>query len=303
MSEKVDVSVVTSQPMKNRWYDKLLSCPDCWADLRLIQEKVRCVSCDYSKPINKCLDLRPISARNVNLSLPRIPRNDPNSLLEYADIERPCITYDGPQAQRDSRELMSQIQVYLKEKSCILDLGCGPRDQAICIEYLGHDYVGVDYYNPAADILACAHALPFKSNSFDCILSYAVLEHLHNPFIAINEIERLLKGGGIFLGTVSQGEPFHDSYFHHTPWGIISLIDSAKKMRIRKLWDSMDTLASLARMGRYPRIIKGLIKAIDWIHIKNPYLSSRKIKWSEREKRLDKLFRAGSVCFVVQKEP
>ena len=126
--------------------------------------------------------------------------------------------------------------------------------------------MGIDISGNSADILANAHALPFKSDAFDFILAYAVLEHLHNPYISIQEIERVLTPGGIFIGTVSQGEPFHSSYFHLTPWGLISLIENTGSLHILRLWDSMDTLLALARMGRYPKIIRSAVKMVDLIH-------------------------------------
>ena len=82
----------------------------------------------------------------------------------------------------------------------------------------------MDYAHSEADLLADAHAIPFADDSFDCIFSYAVLEHLHNPFVALSEVARVLRPGGWFIGTVSQGEPFHSSYFHHTPWALLSLV-------------------------------------------------------------------------------
>ena len=75
---------------------------------------------------------------------------------------------------------------------------------------IGYRYVGVDYSSSSADLLADAHSIPFGDNTFECVFSYAVLEHLHLPFLAIREIERVLSPSGLFVGTVSQGEPFHD---------------------------------------------------------------------------------------------
>jgi ubiquinone/menaquinone biosynthesis C-methylase UbiE len=241
--------------------------------------------------------MRPIPAC---LDLPRVI-SDPRDYLDNVVIDKPLISYKGPTAQRDSSELVSEMQNYLQNNSYVLDLGCGPRDQVIPIEYLGYKYVGVDFSNPAADFLADAHALPLKSKSFDCVMSYAVLEHLHNPFIAIKEIERILKPNGVFIGTVSQGEPFHESYFHHTAWGIFSLISTVTNMKIRRLWSSVDTIKSLSRMGKYPRVIKILLLILDWIHKKMPYLSPRKLNWSQYYKKLDELYRSGSICFVIQK--
>jgi SAM-dependent methyltransferase len=196
---------------------------------------------------------------------------------------------------------MSVISSLLPFGSRVLDLGCGPRDQAIPIEHLGYSYVGLDFTNQSADFLADAHSIPFMDASFDCVFSYAVFEHLHNPYVAIQEVSRVLKPEGVFIGGVSQGEPFHQSYFHLTPWGFVSLIYSVQSLRITRLWPSMDTLQSLSRIGRYPRVIRFLIKQIDSLHKGLPFLAPRKVKWPRRDKALDELYRAGSLAFCVMK--
>ena len=286
-----------------KWFSEFLRCPDCSAELVLSAATIGCRACEFERPVLDHMDLRPINPRFADFSVSRTLRAQPASSLESIDTQRPRITYRGPPAERDSSELMSAISECINKNGSVLDLGCGPRDQAIPIEYLGYKYIGVDYTSESADFLADAHSIPFRTATFDCVLSYAVLEHLHNPFVAIREIERVLKRGGILVGTVAQGEPFHGSYFHHTAWGVISLVTSATSMSIRRLWDSGDTLHSLARMGRYPKVIKIVLKSIATVHEKAPFLAPRRMKWSKEEKRLDRIYRAGSICFLIQKPP
>lgn len=224
----------------------------------------------------------------------------PKSLLDV-NFSRPNTTYNGPKAVRDSTELISALEGYLKPESRVLDLGCGPRDQAKVFEFLDCKYVGTDFTSAEADVKADAHCLPFVSGSFDVVFSYAVLEHLHNPFVAALEIRRVLKPGGVFCGTVSQGEPFHDSFFHHTAWGVASL-GAHTGFSVERLWPSVDTLFALSRMGRYPVPIRMMIRMIDAIHRATPFLAPRKFfSWSKAEKQQDELFRAGSVCFLMMK--
>jgi SAM-dependent methyltransferase len=158
----------------------------------------------------------------------------------------------------------------------------------------------MDYANPAADFLADAHALPFASESFDFVLSYAVLEHLHNPFIALGEIHRVLKPGGTFCGTVSLGEPFHASFFHHSAWAMQSVC-SATGFDILRMWACGDTLGALARMGRYSRALRALLQLLDKINTHLPFLTPRKMRWPARDRALDELHRAASIGFVVKK--
>jgi SAM-dependent methyltransferase len=217
------------------------------------------------------------------------------------DTKRPKTSYSGPLALRDSRQLMTEIANRLPNRGAVLDLGCGPRDQAVCFGHLGFNYVGIDYLGDAADLLADAHSLPFADSTFDCVFSYAVLEHLHNPFLAIGEVSRVLKPGGFYVGTVSQGEPFHSSYFHPTGWGMLSLVSSVSELRLVKMWDGIETLTSLATMGRYPRVIRFLLAGLSSLHDRFTWLAPRRMRWSVKNKELDALYRAGAICFVVQK--
>lgn len=280
------------------WFKPLLRCPDCGNGLSQDRDFV-CTSCDFSDETGK--DLRMRVGIFADLHVPKLQAADPTSVLSSIDTNRPNMTYDGPLAQRDSRELMSEVMHRLPSGGDLLDLGCGPRDQVAPLEYLGFRYVGVDYGNPAADFLADAHSLPFKDGSFDCVFSYAVLEHLHNPFIAAHEVLRVLKPSGWYIGTVSQGEPFHSSYFHHTPWALVSLIGATPGLRIVRMWESADTLASLASMGRYSRVIKGALTVVDWIAGRCTWLTPRKMRWPEKDQQLDRLYRAGSLCFSIQR--
>ncbi len=291
----------TLTELSSSWYARYLACPDCGAALHLGQD-IRCGSCAYAASSNGMLDLRPKNPSACTLSLSRVQLAQPESILHGIQVSAPEVTYKGPAATRDSCELMSEISKHVASGGHVLDLGCGPRDQAGPVEHLGHHYVGVDFCNQNADFLADCHALPFGDETFDCVLTYAVLEHLHNPFVAVAEVDRVLRPGGILIGTVSQGEPFHASYFHHTAWGFLSLMSTVPSFTVHRLWSSGDTLESLSRMGRYSRIVRRLLH---WIHALDgacPWLCPRKMKWPDRDKMLDGLYRAGSVCFVVQKD-
>lgn len=292
--------VALKERFETKWFVGDLCCPDCGNAMRVAAD-VSCSVCDHRKALHPPVDLRPARPRSVAIELSAVIPADPNDILQQVNIGRPDITYNGPQSQRDSRELISEMIKSVSPKGRVLDLGCGPRDQAQPMEFVGYRYVGVDYSDPSADLLADAHAIPFGSNSFDCVFSYAVLEHLHSPFLAIREIERVLKPGGLFVGTVSQGEPFHASYFHHTTWGLISLAESSISMRLSRLWCGSGTLRSLATMGRYPRVIRMLLAAVDRVDAWAPWLAPRRQAWSQRDKQLDALHRAGSICFAMEK--
>lgn len=288
------------ESIRNAWYTSLLACPDCRSEVSIGERDVSCTRCGLSREFDSTLDLRP--DKPASRAIPGLAQTpDCEAVLAAVDTTPPAETYGGPAAQRNSTSFMSELERRLTRGDRVLDLGCGPRDQSVPLEFLGMQYVGIDVSADAADLLGDAHAIPFADSTFNCVFSYAVLEHLHSPTLAFREIERVLKPGGILIGSVSQGEPFHDSYFHMTAWGVISLGRAAPAMRLSKLWGSGDTLWSLGTMGRYPKLVKVLIRAVHWVHQSFPFLAPRRLRWTQTRKRLDAMYRAGGVMFLFEK--
>lgn len=284
--------------MQEAWYQDALACPNCLATP--IATPSPCAVCGFSA--HSARDLRASTyARRAPLSDQLQMPLDATAWLDSITTARPepltGVTVPG----RDSRELLAVIRERFQGGGDVLDLGCGPRDQAQPFGSLGFRYVGIDYDGSAADLLADGHALPFCNGSFDVVFSFAVLEHLHTPTRAIAEISRVLRPGGLYVGTVSLGEPFHASYFHFTPWGLISILGGQPDLRLERLWSSADTLRALSRMGRYPRVVRMLLGGLDRLHTAAPWLAPRRMRWSKKQKEIDALYRAGSICFAISK--
>jgi len=278
------------------WWACVLQCPDCRGEF-VNDSTPTCSRCGYQP--KEANDFRPSHPELRNVSFAPLLNCDPAMSLQAIETSRPALTYSGPMPGRDSRELFSVLSPLPMGR--LLDLGCGPRDQATPAQHMGFEYVGADVSGNAPDLLADAHALPFRNNSFDAVLSYAVLEHLHQPFLALEEISRILKPGGSFVGTVSQGEPFHASFFHLTAYGLLSLVASQPDLKVARLWASHDTLASLSQMGRYPRVTRIFIGLLNKFDSLTPWLAPRKQMWPAKEKEIDRIHRAGSICFHMRK--
>ena len=76
-------------------------------------------------------------------------------------------------------------------------------------EYLQDDFVGSEYLPTESDrkqhpnvLHQDIHNLSFDDDSFDAYISCDVLEHVPDLRQAINEAARILKPGGVFIGTV-----------------------------------------------------------------------------------------------------
>ncbi|NBV58095.1 MAG: SAM-dependent methyltransferase [Bacteroidetes bacterium] len=91
--------------------------------------------------------------------------------------------------------------------------------------------IKTDAYLNSTDLhcIADAHSLPFEDDTFGYVYSLAVFEHLHSPWVAAEEIYRVLKPGGkVFTLTAFMqhlhGYPNH--FFNMTTSGLKRVFNS-----------------------------------------------------------------------------
>ncbi|MFQ5795736.1 MAG: class I SAM-dependent methyltransferase [Candidatus Bipolaricaulia bacterium] len=127
-----------------------------------------------------------------------------------------------------------------------LDIGCGRGPYS---QYFPNR-VGIDIIKtPAVDIVADAHDLRmFQDEEFDCILCTEVLEHLHTPQKAINEMQRVLKKNGGLILTTRFLFPLHnipDDYYRFTKYGLKHLLNNFEIIEMREEVNTLGTIAVL----------------------------------------------------------
>ena len=61
-----------------------------------------------------------------------------------------------------------------------------------------------------------AHCIPFKNNSFDCVVAQAVLEHVIDPYLCVKEIYRVLKYDGIVYVEIPFMQQVHGGKYDFT---------------------------------------------------------------------------------------
>jgi SAM-dependent methyltransferase len=108
-----------------------------------------------------------------------------------------------------------------------IEIGCGGKPLRTLLTQAGWHYVGVDFKASAADLLCDAHSLPFQSSSVGMIVTKALLEHVRLPHIAVAEMMRVLRPGGVLIGDVAFLQPYHQSYFHMSHEGVRYLLEAA----------------------------------------------------------------------------
>jgi SAM-dependent methyltransferase len=133
------------------------------------------------------------------------------------------------------------------QKGFLLDAGCGQGNRNT-FEKLEYDYVGLDIsfnskqrnQGPAdVDVVADCHRLPLPSESFEVVNSAAVLEHLYCTILALQEISRILKPGGMMVGSCSFLESEHfDSQYHFSWLGLYRLLE-ASGLEVRSIYPGL----------------------------------------------------------------
>ena len=98
-------------------------------------------------------------------------------------------------------------------KGDVMELGCGEGRGINNILKNSRSYTAVDKIDEAIKILSGKYpkekfvstSFPpldtFKTNSFDCVVSFQVIEHIEDDDLFIGEIYRILRPGGIALLT------------------------------------------------------------------------------------------------------
>lgn len=186
----------------------ILACPICKSDVELTGDRLRCTSCGKVYPL----------INNVPVMLP--------------DWESTNIQHEGELLVRKGYDdwIHRTIMQSFTDNQVVLDAGCG--NMALddpCI-------IRMDVQlTPYVDVVGDLHNLPFKPNSIDFVCALAVVEHLRQPFVAAEEIWRVLKPGGYVYAECNfifayHGYPHH--YFNASIHGMQQVFSRFKELRL-----------------------------------------------------------------------
>lgn len=187
--------------MTEQIFKKSLACPKCHTALRKHLQKGNCPKCKFT-----------FTKKDGIWHFLYLPNKQTKTSKEkYETVHSHKFTgpFDG------SYEILATFARGNKT----VDIACGQG----AIEKLAPETVGVEFSQNALNyaqkngarhlVLANAHYLPFKDNSFDISISAGNLEHFENPQEAISEMARISK---IQIMTVHRqlSIPFGNLFFH-----------------------------------------------------------------------------------------
>lgn len=183
---------------KHRRLRPHLRCIACGGELEDGDDVLGCVACGERYPVvGGVFDFLPPAVRE---EFDIVPTENVSSNV-----------YDG---------VMTNL-VHAHRDGLVLDCGAG-RQATYYRNVVNVEVVAYD----TTDVLSVGERLPFADDTFDCVASFAVLEHVKDPFRCARELLRVLKPGGELYCQVPFLQPVHaypNHFYNMTEQGLVNL--------------------------------------------------------------------------------
>ena len=150
------------------------------------------------------------------------------------------------------RTLMNYCLSEFELAGNILDLGSGPAP-ASYHRFLRFkepfSLIHSDYYQTGTNLIKLDLEKPFQveHDSFDYIMCFNVLEHIYNFKNVIKESYKILKGGGLFIGSTPFLQIFHPDphdYFRYSHEALLKMFEEENYVCQRMIYLGFGTFTS-----------------------------------------------------------
>ena len=198
-------------------------CLSCQEDLLIFNEDVKCAKCGRIYKIENGTVV--FSAENIKDQSDSLIFKLKCFLKKYPRffffLYYTLGTFTGKSAKRAIKDIPIG--------SLILNVASG-------INTIRNDVINIDVYPfLGVHVAADAQKLPFKNSSCDAVICEVSLEHIKDPVLAVQEMRRVLKNGGLIYITLPFIQGFHNSpsdYYRWTKEGTRELLKDFKEKEL-----------------------------------------------------------------------
>ena len=184
-----------------------------------------------------------------------------------------------------NKELISKINkteidlYYIKNKSdfrerilnninsdeFILDIGKGMREKFSKIKSKNIETLDVNQYEDYPDIIfdLCDKIDDSLYEKYDKIICLAILEHVYNPFLAVDNLKKMLKKNGTIYGYVPYLNYYHapndlkfQDYFRFSKDALIYLFKDFSNIKLFPIRGRFSTPLNIMFAGRWKKYIE-----------------------------------------------
>ena len=183
-----------------------------------------------------------------------------NDLIKI--INNTKINYYYIKNQEDFRE---KILNHISTTDDILDIGRAMRDKFSKIKCQSIETLDVNDFGDYPDIICdiCDDNLEVLSDKYDKIICIAILEHVYNPFKAIQNLRNMLKKNGEVYGFVPYLYHYHapknlkfQDYFRFSKDALSYLFKDFQDVEIYPVRGRISTPLNLMFAGRWKKYIE-----------------------------------------------
>jgi len=169
------------------------------------------------------------------------------------------------------RKLKEVIDSPFLQGDSILDYGCGNRPYESLFAAKYKNYIAADIAgNPKADLVIGTNGqIPTGDETFDCVFSSQVLEHVLDPQVYLREAHRVLKEEGTLIVSTHGIWPYHPDPTDYWRWTIDGLQREIRRagfeiLMVRGVFGLESTALQLWQDATFERLPKFIQPLYTW---------------------------------------